>query len=99
MVEDNKINDLKRWFRIMNKGHGYAGVFNYDNSDDKRIVENSTIEEWRASMRAEFGVVMDAPQPNPKDPPDFFVSFLGQTLKVELVQMVDQEHKKKSLAG
>ena len=56
MTEDDKNDDLERYVRIMNKGHGYAGVFNYDNSDDKRIVEKRTIEEWRASIEAEFGI-------------------------------------------
>lgn len=96
MAEGDKNNHLKRWVRIMNKGHGYAGVFNYDKDVDKRIVENSTIEEWRASMKAEFDVQMGVPQPNPNDPPDFFVSILGQTLNVELVQLVEQEHKRRA---
>ncbi|RFP88770.1 hypothetical protein DZK27_07605 [Rhodobacteraceae bacterium 63075] len=96
MAERDKNNHLKRWVRIMNKGHGYAGVFNYDNDVDKRIVENSTIEEWRTSMKAEFDVQMGVPQPNPNDPPDFFVSILGQTLNVELVQLVEQEHKRRA---
>jgi len=96
MAEYDKNDHLKRWVRIMNKGHGYAGVFNYADNDDKRIVENETIEEWRASMKAEFGVEMDAPQPNPNDPPDFFVSILGQPVNVELVQLIDQEHKRRA---
>lgn len=87
---------LKRWARIINKGHGYAGVFNYDNNVDKRIVENNIIEEWRTSMRAEFDVQMGVPQPNPNDPPDFFVSIWDQNLNVELVQLVEQEHKRRA---
>ncbi|HAW46616.1 MAG TPA: hypothetical protein DCX34_05170 [Roseovarius sp.] len=96
MTEDDKNDDLERYVRIMNKGHGYAGVFNYDNSDDKRIVEKRTIEEWRASIEAEFGIEMDTPQPNPNDPPDFFVSIRGQRFTVELVQLVEQEHKRRA---
>ncbi len=96
MAEDDKNDDLKRYVRLMNKGHGYAGIFNYDNSDDKRIVERFTIEEWRTSIQAEFDIEMDAPQPNPKDPPDFFVTIKGQRLEVELVQLVEQEHKRRA---
>lgn len=96
MPEDDKNDDLNRWARIMSKGHGYAGVFNYDNDADKRIVEKSTIEEWRTSIKAEFDVQMGAPRPNPDDPPDFFVSISGQTLNVELVQLVEQEHKQRA---
>jgi hypothetical protein len=94
MAEDDKYDDLERYVRLLNKG--YAGVFNYDNSDDKRIVEKFTIEEWRTSIKAEFGIEMDAPQPNPNDPPDFFVTIKDQRLTVELVQLVEQEHKRRA---
>lgn len=50
-------------------------------------------------MKAEFGVEMGVPQPNPDDPPDFFVSVLGQRLNVELVQLIDQEHKRRATKG
>ncbi len=90
---------LYRWVRIVNKGSGYAGIFNYETSDDKRRVETFTIEEWRSSMAAEFGVQVDAPQMNPNDPPDFFVSVRGEKLNVELVQLVEQEHKKRAMKG
>lgn len=96
MAEGDESDELKRWVRVMNKTHGYAGVFNYDNSDDKHIVERATIEEWRASIEAEFGIETDAPQANPNDPPDFFVSIRGQRLAVELVQLVDEKHKRRA---
>lgn len=38
MAESDKNDSLKRWIRIMNKGFGYAGVFNYGNHGDKLIV-------------------------------------------------------------
>ncbi len=97
MAGGDKDEDSTRWVRLVNKGHGYAGVFNYDNGDDKRIVEKSTIEEWRAAMKAEFGIEIDALQPNPNDPPDFFVMIRGQQFAVELVQLVEQEHKKRAI--
>ncbi|MCE8470909.1 hypothetical protein LZ189_17990, partial [Rhodovulum sulfidophilum] len=56
MAEGDKNDDLKRRVRIMNKGHGYAGVFNHDDADDKRNVEEIIIEEWRTSIKAELGV-------------------------------------------
>jgi len=96
MAEDDKNDDLERYVRLLNKGHGYAGIFNYDNSDDKRMVEKFTIEEWRTSIKAEFGIEMDAPKPNPNDPPDFFVAIKDQRLTVELVQLVEQEHKRRA---
>lgn len=99
MAEDDNNDNMKRWIRIMNKGHGYAGVFNHDNNDDKRIVEKSTIEEWRVSIKAELGVEMDPAHPNPNDPPDFFVSIRGQRLNVELKQLVEQEHKRRATKG
>jgi hypothetical protein len=90
---------LERWVRLMNKGQGYAGVFNYENVNDKRIVELSTVQEWCESIEAEYGVVLGVPQPNLNDPPDFFVSLEGRRLNVELVQMVGQEHKKRAVKG
>ncbi|SFT62596.1 hypothetical protein [Sedimentitalea nanhaiensis] len=93
---DNDNDNLERWVQTFNKGHGYAGVFNSDTKDDMRIVERSTIEEWRVSIEMEFGIVSDTPQPNPDDPPDFFVSIGGQQLNVELVQMVEQEYKQRA---
>lgn len=99
MSDDETNDDLGRWVRIVNKGHGYAGVFNYENSDDKQIVEISTIEEWRKSVLAEFGIEMATPRANPQDPPDFFVSIADRELKVELVQLVDQDLKKRATKG
>jgi hypothetical protein len=97
MAESDKNEHLIRWVRLLSRGHGYAGVFNHDNSDDKRIVEKSTIEEWRAAIKAEFGIEIDALQPNPHDPPDFFVKIRDERFTVELVQLVDQEHKSRVL--
>lgn len=99
MVVDDKDDEFDRWIRIMNKGHGYAGVFNYNNRDDKRIVEKSTIEEWRASMHSEFGVEVAPPEPNEEDPPDFYIWLSGKKLNVELVQMVEQRHKGRAVKG
>ena len=93
MAGGDKDEDSTRWVRLLNKGHGYAGIFNCDNSDDKRIVEKSIIEEWRAAIKAEFGIEIDALQPNPNDPPDFFVTIRGQLFTVELVQLVDKKTK------
>lgn len=99
MTESDDSEDFERRVRVMNKGHGYAGVFNYENSEDKRAVEEHTIEEWRAAIKAEFGIQVDMPLPNPNDPPDFFVTAKSKRLAVELVQMVDQEHKKRATKG
>ncbi|WP_146176343.1 MULTISPECIES: hypothetical protein [Rhodovulum] len=99
MAEGDKNDDLKRWVHIMNRGHGYAGVFNHDGADDKRIVEENTIEEWRASIKAELGVEVDTPLSNINDPPDFFVPINGQHLNVELVQLVEKEHKRRAARG
>lgn len=99
MSDDETNDDLGRWVRIVNKAHGYAGVFNSENSDDKQIVEISTIEEWRKSVLAEFGIEMATPRANPQDPPDFFVSIADRELKVELVQLVDQDLKQRAAKG
>ncbi|MCE8441153.1 hypothetical protein [Rhodovulum sulfidophilum] len=99
MAEGDKNDDLKRRVRIMNKGHGYAGVFNHDDADDKRNVEEIIIEEWRTSIKAELGVEVGTPLSNINDPPDFFVPINGHQLNVELVQLVEQEHKRRATRG
>ncbi|MBY6137369.1 hypothetical protein KUV61_16155 [Nocardioides marinus] len=75
MSDDETSDDLRRWVRIVNKGHSYTGVFNSENSDDKRIVEISTIEEWRKSVLAEFGIEMATPRANPQPPPPLISLF------------------------
>jgi hypothetical protein len=97
MAESDDGDSLKRWARIMSKGHSYAGVFNYENSEDKGIVELSTVEEWCRSILAEYGLEVDALIPNHDDPPDFFVTIEGQQRGVELVQLVDQENKMRAV--
>ena len=99
MTDDNIRDALERWIRIDNKGHGYASAFNYENSDDKRIVEELTFNEWRKSVRAEFGVDVNPSQPNPNDPPDFFASCGGKHISIELVQLVEQAHKRRATKG
>lgn len=100
MSENDSWNQhIGRWVRLMNKGHGYAGVFNSENSNDKRIVETSTIEEWLRSIKADFGVGIGTSTFNPNDPPDFVVEIDNKSLSVELVQMVDQEHKRRATKG
>ncbi|GGA22656.1 hypothetical protein [Neptunicoccus cionae] len=99
MAEDDNDDDLECWIGLFNKGHGYAGIFNSDDNDAQRVVEKFTIGEWRNSMKAEFGIEMDEPQPNPNDPPDFSVAIKDQEFAVELVQLVEQEHKIRAAKG
>lgn len=87
---------LSRWTRIGNKAHGYAGIFNSETSDDKRIVERCTLEEWRKSIAIEYGIEIGEPEYNPNDPPDFFVRMGDQRLGIELVQLIEQKHKERA---
>ncbi|MBW6419472.1 hypothetical protein [Celeribacter sp. PS-C1] len=96
MDDDDEIQGLKRWVRIMNKGHGYAGVFNYENSDDKRIVECSTFEEWCEAIRNEYGIEILDLKANANDPPDFYAKIAGREQGVELVQLIEQDHKQRA---
>lgn len=99
MAKNDKKDSLEHYVHLVSKGHGYAGVFNYESSNDKRMVEKSTIEEWRRSIEAEFGIKMNAPELNSNDPPDFFVSIRGQRYAVELVQLIEQKHKERAAKG
>lgn len=93
-------DDLRRWVDLINKGHGYAGMFNYGSgAEEKAIVEASTVAEWCRSIAIVFGVDVGEPERNLTDPPDCFVDINGNRLSVELVQMVEGEHKKRATKG
>jgi hypothetical protein len=97
--EEDDDYDYERFVHLMNKSNGYSGIFNYNNIVDKRLVEKSTIEEWCRSIKAELGIEVGVPQPIDEDPPDFNVSINGQLFSVELVQLVDENHKKRAVKG
>jgi hypothetical protein len=94
---DLTLSELKRWAEIMNKG--YAGQFNYNTAKDKAIVELGTCQEWCRSIAAEFGLNIGEPEPNLQDPPDCTVLIEGKSHGVELVQLIDSEHKLRSIKG
>jgi hypothetical protein len=96
VIDPDDTDDLSRWGEIMNKAHGYGGVFNYETADDKAIVELSTAREWCESIAAEFSLTVGEPEHNPDDPPDCYVTVEGQRLGVELVQLVEPEHKRRA---
>jgi hypothetical protein len=91
-------DELERRVRLMNKAHGYGGIFNHG-ARDKQIVELSTAHSWCEALRSEFGLVVGEPELNPDDPPDFFVTVEAQVAGVELVQLINEDHKKRALAG
>lgn len=88
--------ELMRWVNIFNKSHGYGGVFNHETPEDKSIIEMSTAREWCNSISTEFGLSTNWPEFNPEDPPDCFVEIEGQRLGVELVQLINQQHKSRA---
>ena len=93
MSDPDDVDEIGRSIRRMNEGHGYGGIFNHANEADKRNVELYTANEWCKSIRAEFGLVVEEPKLNPHDPPDCFVTFEGECLGVELVQLIEENHK------
>jgi hypothetical protein len=99
LAEPDDLAGLNRWVEIMNKGHGYGGIFNHQTDADKRIVELSTCREWCSSMAAEFSLVVGEPELSPIDPPDCWVKIEGRVLGVELVQLVELKHKKRAAKG
>lgn len=88
-----------RWVKIMNRTNGYGAVFNRRTEADKIVVELGTAQEWCASVSAEFGLHVCDPVHNPDDPPDCFVSVDGQAFGVELVELVEEEHKGRAAKG
>ena len=98
MEEDESVS-MARWTRIMNKDNGYGGEFNHETSDDKEIVELATAETWCEEMARQFSVELANLRANKDDPPDCFVDFDGKTLGVELVQMINPDHKRRANKG
>lgn len=89
-------DQYETWIKNFNKGHGYAGVFNAETDEEKTIVELSTAAEWVRSVEAEFGIRARELKSNSMDPPDCFVKVDGLQLGVELVQMVESDHKRRA---
>jgi hypothetical protein len=99
LADPDETEGLNRWGEIISKGHGYGGVFNHQTDADKRIVELSTCREWCRSMAAEFNLALGEPRLNPDDPPDCYVTIEGRKLGIELVQLVENKHKKRVMKG
>jgi hypothetical protein len=95
--DDN--DDLNHWVEVMNMANGYGAAFNYKGPQDKAIVEIGSCREWCNSVSTEFGVTVGDPEHNPNDPPDCYVSVEGKRLGVELVQLVEPEHKRRATNG
>lgn len=99
MDDSDKKSELNRWVDIMNLAQGYGGVFNRKTASDKAIVEASTCQHWCESIAAEFGLSVGCLEQNSNDPPDFFVTIEGRQCSVELVQLVDEQHKQRCMQG
>ena len=101
MTDNEEPDYYTYWMNLMNKSHGYGGIFNHRKQpqQDKHIVELSTAREWQKSISAEFGLVVGDPKINTDDPPDCFVLIAGHQVGVELVQLVDKDHKFRSTGG
>jgi hypothetical protein len=100
VTDNEELDYYTYWMNLMNKSHGYGGIFNSGRpKQDTHIVELSTAREWQKSISAEFGLVVGDPKINTDDPPDCFVLIAGHQVSVELVQLVDLEHKSRSTHG
>ena len=97
--DPNDPNDFSRCVEIMNMAQGYGSEFNYKTAQDKAIIEEMTCCEWCRSIKGEFSLAMGEPKHNPNDPPDCYVTFEGKRLGVELVQLVEPEHKQRAVKG
>ncbi len=98
MANEHDDDPLIYWSKLMSQGHGYAGVFNRGN-DDKAIVEVSTCAEWIRSALSVTGRRFGPVQHNPRDPPDCWITVDGERWGVELVELVETQHKKRAKKG
>ncbi len=97
MGGSNSDDYLDHYIKLLNKGHGYAGRLNYGQGDlDKRLVEMSEARDWVRAANATFASQLGKVIPNPADPPDCYVEYCGRQISVELVQFVEQSHKKRA---
>lgn len=96
MSDPDEGDEFIRWVEIINRNHGYSGIFNHQTSADKVIVELCTAREWCKSMAAEFGVTIGEPEYNSNEPPDCYVCVDGRKLGVELRQLVEEAHKERA---
>jgi hypothetical protein len=99
VTDSAEIDELKHWADVMNMANGYGAAFNRKTATDKTIVEISTCREWCNSMTAEFGLSVGEPESNLKDPPDCYVIVESRHLGVELIQLVEPEHKQRATNG
>lgn len=83
---------VERWAGIMNE-RGHASAFARLNTEDKQIVERSTAQDWCDAVRHNYGLVVEKVRSNP-DPngvPDCFADCNGETISLELTELVDAE--------
>ena len=86
-------NELLRWIDVVNGANGYAGIFRYENAEDKQIIELSTAREFCTSLAEMYKLVELQVALNPHDPPDCFVRNGERSFSLELVQMVEGGQK------
>ena len=96
-TDDDKNNPINRAIKLINKAHGYAGIFNHGTSEvEKSFIELYVVREWIKSIGAVYGLHVGEPEQNSNDPPDCYITFAEQRLGVELVQLIDSNHKKRA---
>ncbi|MGE5305420.1 MAG: hypothetical protein ACM3TN_19090 [Alphaproteobacteria bacterium] len=100
MSDPDEMDEFRRWVEVFNKTHGYGSVFNYETAADKVIVQLGSAREFCKSIATELGLTtVGEPEHNPNDPPDCYIFVEEQRLGVELVQLIDSEHKRRAAKG
>ena len=94
------MDDSEYWRKVIalfNKG--YAGIFNHQRGVvEKHEMERGVALEWIKASSLEFGCSFSGLE-HGADPPDFTTIMNGQKVSVELVQFVNERHKKRSIKG
>lgn len=80
--------DVEHWARLIDE-RGHAGVFARKTAAEKEIVEKGTASEWVIAVAAEFGLQVRHLRKPPTDPPDLLGEVAGQSVSIELVELVD----------
>jgi hypothetical protein len=86
---------LERWIEL-HESRGIAGIGARETAEEKLIVERSVVHEFADTARKLLSVEISDIRHEEPPLPDFSTSVLGQTLRVELTELIDSKLVKKA---
>lgn len=87
-MKDDPDEFAGRWTDLIN-ARGIAGLGARETASEKSIVEKSVINEFKQTIFALNGILVDGVTPERPPLPDFTVRIADQKIRVELVEFID----------